>query len=697
MQSRLCALAAALACHASASAQEVQKVQVTGAKYDQRRQDTASTIVLGAEELRRQGDRTLAEVLRRVAGITVGDGAGKGGEIRMRGLGNGYTQILLNGTAAPAGFAIDALSPDLIERVEILRTASSELGAQSIAGTINIILRKGAPRASKELKPGMAWAGGERRPSLSLLASDKVDALSWSVAATASQTGEPDDTVYRETVTAPDGTLVTDRLNPVHERNKGLSLNITPRLNWSGNGDAWSLQGYITPYKRTTAVDARETLLAGEYSAVPRNGRRVDLRGVLLRGDLEWRRALASGAKLEAKLGGLHNPRGSDYEFHSMAGGVRSPDLRRVRSDIDESGATFSGKYVAPAAGGHALALGWDTGHTERSQSRMEHDFMLAADIAELYDGTIRRAALYAQDDWDIAPAWSLSAGLRWESLATRIAGTGVAEVARRSSIPAPTVQLLYKPTPRDQFRAGLARTYKAPAMLDLIPRRYTVDNNNTQTNPDTRGNPALRPETAWGMDVAYDHYPAKDGLLGASAYLRRIDDVTLPLLLNEGGRWVRTPSNQGRADAWGVALEAKGALGPAFTGRASLARNWSRVAAVAGPDNRLDRQPKLTASVGLDYKAGDAFKAGADFSHQSGGRARVSAQLSSVAPAQRKLDLYAVWSLAAATRLRLGASNLLRRDTQAVQAYAGPAGTRRVEGLTSGYATLRAGIEHNW
>lgn len=703
MQIRLCALAAALACHATTAAQEapeaqqVQKVRVTGARYDQRRQDTASTIVLGAEELRRQGDRTLADVLKRVAGITIGDGAGKGGEIRMRGLGNGYTQILLNGAAAPAGFAIDSLSPDLIERVEILRTASAELGAQSIAGTINIILRKGAPRASKELKPGMAWAGGERRPTLSLLVSDKTDALSWSVAATAGRTGEPDDTVYRETVTGPDGALVTDRLNPVHERNQGLSLNIAPRASWNRNGDAWTLQGYLMPYQRSTAVDARETLLAGEHSAIPQNGRRVDLRGVLLRADLGWQRPLGSGAKLEAKLGGLHNPRSSDYEFHSMAGGVRSPDLRRVRSDIGESGATFSGKYLAPAAGGHTLALGWDSGYTERSQSRVEDDFMLGERIAELYEGTIRRAAVYAQDDWDIAPAWSLSAGLRWESLATGIAGAGAARVARRASILSPTAQLLYKASPQGQFRAGLARTYKAPAMLDLIPRRYTTDNNNTETNPDTRGNPALRPELAWGLDAGYDHYPAKDSLLSASAYLRRIDDVTLPLLLKEGGRWVRTPSNQGRGDTWGVALEAKGALGPALTARASLARNWSRVAAVAGPDNRLDRQARLTASAGLDYKAGDAFQAGADFSYQAGGRTQVSAQLSSAAPAQRKLDLYAVWSLDAATRLRLGASNLARRDTLAVQAYTGPAGTRRVAGLTSGYATLRAGIEHNW
>lgn len=38
----------------------------------------------------------------------------------MRGLGAGYTQILINGERAPAGFSMDSLAPDVIERIEVL-------------------------------------------------------------------------------------------------------------------------------------------------------------------------------------------------------------------------------------------------------------------------------------------------------------------------------------------------------------------------------------------------------------------------------------------------------------------------------------------------------------------------------------------------------------------------------------------------
>ncbi|MFA9347892.1 TonB-dependent receptor plug domain-containing protein, partial [Escherichia coli] len=83
------------------------------------------------------------DVLKRVPGITVNTGAnGRGGEIRMRGLGAGYTQILVNGERAPAGFSIDSLAPDSIERIEVLRAASAEFSTQSVAGTINIILKR---------------------------------------------------------------------------------------------------------------------------------------------------------------------------------------------------------------------------------------------------------------------------------------------------------------------------------------------------------------------------------------------------------------------------------------------------------------------------------------------------------------------------------------------------------------------------
>jgi outer membrane cobalamin receptor len=112
-------------------APKTETIDVTsGQVYDERKDDTATKIVVNSAEIMKFGDTQLADVLKRLPGITV-----QGSSIRMRGLGNGYTQILIDGERAPPGFTIDQLSPTMIERIEIIRAATAEFSTQSIAGT----------------------------------------------------------------------------------------------------------------------------------------------------------------------------------------------------------------------------------------------------------------------------------------------------------------------------------------------------------------------------------------------------------------------------------------------------------------------------------------------------------------------------------------------------------------------------------
>jgi outer membrane receptor for ferrienterochelin and colicins len=154
----------------------MQKVEVQGKAdaYDPRRDDTASKIVVNHDELVKYGDTTVLDALKRVPGVTVNGSGGRGGEIRMRGLGAGYTQILLNGERAPAGFDITSLSPDVIERIEVLRAASAEFSTQSIAGTINIVLKKTVRTAQRELKLGYGRGNAIKSPTVSLQLADKA-------------------------------------------------------------------------------------------------------------------------------------------------------------------------------------------------------------------------------------------------------------------------------------------------------------------------------------------------------------------------------------------------------------------------------------------------------------------------------------------------------------------------------------------
>ena len=79
-------------------------MEISGVKgYDERRQDTASKIVVTQEDIIRYGDPNIGDVLKRLPGVTVGGVQGRGGSIRMRGLGAGC-----DSTYAPCGCVRDA-------------------------------------------------------------------------------------------------------------------------------------------------------------------------------------------------------------------------------------------------------------------------------------------------------------------------------------------------------------------------------------------------------------------------------------------------------------------------------------------------------------------------------------------------------------------------------------------------------------
>ena len=116
---------------ATAASQASQRIEVTGSREsdtDARRQSTAAKIVIGREEIDKFGDATVGEVLRRLPGGTTPGAPGRGGPPRLRGLGSGFTQLLIDGQRIPPGFSLESLTPEQVERIEILRAPTAEIG-----------------------------------------------------------------------------------------------------------------------------------------------------------------------------------------------------------------------------------------------------------------------------------------------------------------------------------------------------------------------------------------------------------------------------------------------------------------------------------------------------------------------------------------------------------------------------------------
>jgi iron complex outermembrane receptor protein len=126
-----------------------------------RRLSTAAKTVVGREEIERYGDSSMGELLKRLPGIISSGRPGRGGPPALRGLGNGYTQIMIDGERAPRGFSLEDMLPEQVERIEIMRSPTAETGARAIAGTINIITREGFRIRLNDLRVGLGTEGGE--------------------------------------------------------------------------------------------------------------------------------------------------------------------------------------------------------------------------------------------------------------------------------------------------------------------------------------------------------------------------------------------------------------------------------------------------------------------------------------------------------------------------------------------------------
>ena len=663
--------------------QKMQTVEVKGsaAAYDPRRDDTATKIVVSQEEIVKYGDTSVTDVLKRVPGITVNSSNGRGGEIRMRGLGAGYTQILINGERAPAGFSIESLSPDVIERIEVLRAASAEFSTQSVAGTINIVLKKAIRSGQRELKVGMRrTSSGMRGPNANIQLSDKAGKMSYSISGAAAHESFERNATVTEEAFADSGLQTQARSTTGREDGSFTFVNLAPRLNWNlENGDTLTSQTFLNSGRFRTRTDEVASTSIGAQAPYPVLELANDSENSYFRTELNWVHKMEGGAKLDTKLGVQRGKSDNEQRRWTPAGAARALD-NVVASESEDRGATSTGKYSRTIFEGHALGMGWDGGYNTREDSRLEREagalVFPGLPNGEQFEAQVARLALYAQDEWSLSPRLSVYLGARWEGIRTRTSGNTFETGRSRSSVWSPVLQTLWKipETKGDQLRFAVTRTYKAPGVQNLIPRRQTsIDNRST--DPDYQGNPNLQPELALGFDLSYEHYWAEGALLSASVSTRRIDGYTRHLIDFDGARWVAMPMNAGRAETRGLELEAKLPLkaivdgAPAIDLRASLSRNWSEVEGVPGPDNRLDGQTPLSANLGIDYKAG-SVTTGASFAYKQGGLVRVSERQTSTLETRRDLEAYVLYKFSPRLQLRVAGQNLLDQNFTSRTSY---------------------------
>ena len=672
--------------------QRVERIEVGGKAQtgtDLRRNAMVAKQVYGREELDKYGDTNALDVLKRLPGVNVQSGAP-----RMRGLGAGYTQILLNGDPAPPGFALDQLSPSQIERIEVTKGPTADQSAQAVAGSINIIL-KDAPRVSqRDLRLGVNYSVNQPTANANLTLGEKLGAVALSLPISLFQ-WRGDNRFATDRFMLGSDSLPAASLQVATQDFWGNGFNLGPRINWKiRDEETLSVQSFIQKGHWNNATAYRSDVLSG--TPVLDDDNAADGMWENIRSNLQWINRFSDTQRIEIKVG--VNLSEGTFDTRTLRNAL--PYLRTVGDNTDR-GITQGGKYSQLLGDEHTLTTGWDLEWRRRDEERAVTRLgvpQLPEFEGQPFAARIRRTALFIQDEWELSAQWSTYFGLRSEQIRTESRGTGI-DAVNVSRVLTPLWHINYKfdqagSSPgRDMVRASITRSYKAPDLNALLARPALSSlypdpaTRNTELSPDRVGNPQLKPELALGLDVSYEKYLSAGGLVSIGFFHRSIDDLIRNVTTSQNTswasvpRWVVQPQNFSEAKTSGVEFEIKGRAGELMPGwfdpklglnlRGSLSVYRSRVDALSGPDNRLDGQQPWSGNLGFDHRfAGWPLTIGATLGYTPGYMTQQTELQSLDQGRTRSLDVFAQWVFSRSLSLRAFGNNLTPVDTWSQTLY---------------------------
>lgn len=609
----------------SALAQEpdavpAQRVEIQSDGSAQRRADVSGRHVIGRDELLRHGDTRLADAMQRLPGVTV-DIRGQSTELKLGGLGAGYTQLMLNGEPLPRGVALDSIALDSIERVEIIRGATVQ-SSQAIAGSINLVTRRPTAATAPEVKLQAASQWGRPQVSATLDLGQNLGNATWGIGLVlASEHQLWPATYVQERREGVDGTPTQRTRTDKREHDRTDSISLNPRLAWKHDKGADGLWQFSTDHSlrygasRGGVADEREPLL-GPPPAQQTSDLALNYRRLFWRGRVQALHREADGTQYEARLNLTHSSRDQRARALSYDFTPRLVQDTAVDGQAVDQSVVLNLSHKRPLGKSHRLDLGAEWEQARRREDRVQTEQNLPGglppqNLDERFDARAQRWALYLQDEWSPMDNTALQLGVRLEQLDTVSEGNVFDSVRQSHRLVGPVLRLSFQPVDGPgTFKLGLSRGFKLPAPRDVMPRRY-VPIEVSPTAPAQSGNPDLRPEQSWSLDGSWQNkLPALGGELVLSASLRRIEDVMLDRLIYQpqvlNAPWLLQRFNGGRAWSLGLELELRGQAkhsliaGAPLRWQASLALARSRLEDVAAARPALAGQAPWQIKLNL-------------------------------------------------------------------------------------------------
>ncbi len=561
---------------------DLQSVVVTGEiQYRNRTETTAPELVYGQEFFAQFEPVSVGDQLRRVPGVAFTSDIGESDSPQLRGLGQGYTQVLVNGRPIPGAgndrtVFVDRIPAEIIDRIEIVRSPSADIDSQGVGGTINIILKDG-----ESLPPGVIArvgatydvdAGKTRgNGSVSWSGRNDADTVFYSLTLDAQERFNNKDVVEEvfesdsvgfddEVARHGDGRRLVQYDNPgqsvaverVEEQDSRDSrdLSFNGDVTWKISEDSsLRLDAFVLSTSRDEHQDTQVYEGDGSVGGLDLDNPELEFQDADFNQDsfgfgAEYQRTLSEVSKFDLQASYSNF---TDDSVEATFEETNDNLVTREAIDADDSEWTGGISYTRQLPG-FAKSMGINNVEMKvgLSGKMKDRDYRLTVDDdlddEEEFtrnDGRFhyeeRRLDAYARLKWEINDAVTLETGLRAESTETEqdfsnelseggvLDETIVGDADGSEFMWNPSAHLQWKLTDNDQLRFSVARTVRRPGIDQLIPS-YALESPGDEDV--TIGNPDLAFESSWGLDLGYERRFGGRGVFGVNVFTRDISDL---------------------------------------------------------------------------------------------------------------------------------------------------------------------------
>jgi outer membrane receptor protein involved in Fe transport len=533
---------------------------------------------------------TAGDALKRVPSVAFLSDVLEADGARLRGLDPGYTQILINGERVPGAgvdrsFFVDRIPAELIERVEVVRSSSANRSGDAVAGALNIVLRDGYTFDGGYLRAGAILLDDERvRETIGGVFSAPVGPGRLVVGANLQGRRNPKQKLSQR-FSAPGGVLNDIEVQSDTRNGEDYSLNASYDVQMADS--TLKLSGYFVRTDRKEDEDSIEYAggRIGSADLLTYNDNNVDIQTDNWALAARYERDMAGG-KTKLKLGYAELTDDQDEveeEFEYLRDTRPFPDDDRFTGDLtltrlkdrELTGELSHKRDLAMAKvefGVQYAKKDRDTNIvTDRNRVTIPNPPAARPDIPGAYgpllpvvggvndieeerlDGFVMLSGANGPLSWE--------AGVRWENTDTTIDDATAPAASRRVSndydFLLPSAHLRWNLTGADRINISAARTVRRPNFDFLSPATLLAE----VADNDFIGNPNLKPEQAWGLDVGYERRLGTRGVAGVNVFYRDIKDLievgSTGQVGSEGpGSFVFTPRNTGDGQVWGIEFD---------------------------------------------------------------------------------------------------------------------------------------------